>query len=113
MAPLFPSSPMKVDAGCLSDGNHTATDPKYTTMIISGAVGDVERNDNCPGDASLASVTTACSSAYGYGVMTVVSATELRWDFTAWSTPIGVGSVVAPPVDYTDTYTIKRSAPPA
>ena len=113
MAPLYPSgSSWQVDTACLSPDNHTATDPKFTTMIVSGAVGDVERNDGCPGDARLVPVTTACSAAYGYGVINVVSATELHWNFTAWSTPIGAGAVDAPPVDYVDSYAILRSTPP-
>lgn len=89
MLPLVPTTPWKVDSACASADNHTYVDPLYTTMIVSGAVGDVERNDSCPGDASLNRVTTACSAAYGYGIVTVQSATELRWDFSAWSTPIG------------------------
>jgi hypothetical protein len=114
LAPLFPgTTPWQVDAACLSDGNHTARDCKFTHMIVSGAIGDVERNDNCPGQANLVPVTTACSSAYGYGVLTVVSATEATWNFTAWTTPIGSAAAAAPPVDYVDTYTVLRSAPPA
>ena len=97
MAPLFPSSPMKVDAGCLSDGNHTATDPKYTTMIISGAVGDVERNDGCPGDPSLAGVVPTCTSQYGYGTLAIHNSTHAYWQFTAKPTPIGEARHGRPP----------------
>ena len=112
MAPIYPTTPWQVDVACLSNNNHTATDPKFMTMIVSGAIGDVERNDGCPGAANLVPVTTACSAAYGYGILTVSSATKVSWSFTAWTTPIGA-VLKAPPVDYTDTYEVLRSAPPA
>ena len=89
MAPIYPTTPWQVDVACLSNNNHTATDPKFMTMIVSGAIGDVERNDGCPGAANLVPVTTACSAAYGYGILTVSSATKVSWSFTAWTTPIG------------------------
>jgi hypothetical protein len=118
-APLFPSasgSSLSVDSACLSADNHTYTDPKFTTMIVSGAPGDVERNDACPGDPTHAYVTTACSSGYGYGRFAIHNSTYLRWDFVALETPIGVEARkagAAAPVTYTDWVAISRSAPPA
>ena len=58
-------------------------------MIVSGAPGDVERNDACPGDPSLKNIVPTCTPQYGYGIMTVVNATELHWSFAAKPTPIG------------------------
>jgi hypothetical protein len=85
-------------------------------MIVSGAPGDVERNDACPGDPTHAYVTTACSSGYGYGTFAVHNSTYLRWDFVALETPIGVEARkagAAAPVTYADWVAISRSAPPA
>ena len=89
------------------------------TMIVSGAPGDVERNDACPGDASVAHITPACSPGYGYGTFTAFNATHFYWNFTAVQTPIGAdgsGKGRAPgvgaPVTYQDHLWIIRSAPP-
>ena len=90
MAPLYPSgSSWQVDTACLSPDNHTATDPKFTTMFVSGAVGDVERNDGCPGDPSLAGIVVTCTSQYGYGTLAIHNATHAFWQFQARPTPIG------------------------
>lgn len=101
----------KVDAACARNGNHTYIDPKYVTMIVSGAPGDVERNDACPGSDALAPFMPACSAAYGYGTFAVPNATHLRWNFTATQTPIGAGAGRV--VTYTDELWIVRSQPPA
>jgi hypothetical protein len=111
-----------VDKASVSADNHTYTDPKYVTMIVSGAPGDVERNDGCPGDASIAPLLVTCSSGYGYGIFTVHNSTALYWEFTAQQTPIGATGTAggkgrrwagAAPVTYRDYLWIRRSAPPA
>ena len=94
-------------------------DPKYVTMIVSGALGDVERNDACPGDASLSPFMPACSEAYGYGTFTAPNATHLHWNFTGQQTPIGSTRLsdgypsMTGAVTYTDELWIVRSTPPA
>jgi hypothetical protein len=105
------------------------------TMIISGAPGDVERNDACPGNDAIEYLTPACSPGYGYGILVPHNATHLFWNFTALQTPIGeqearegggnfglrgsskssaalLGEAGAP-VTYSDHLWIVRSAPPA
>ena len=105
----------EADYACARDGNHTYVDPKYVTMIVSGALGDVERNDGCPGNAALSPFMPACSDAYGYGSFAALNATHLHWNFTAVQTPIGGqaphGNGGA--VTYTDELWIVRSSPPA
>jgi hypothetical protein len=130
--PLDPSDPahVVVDTACLSPDNHTYTDPSFVTMIISGAPGDVERNDGCPGNDAIEPFTPACSPGYGYGVFSVHNSTYLRWDFTAVETPIGTdggrtpktalrggsssssAAADAAPVTYTDFVIIQRSKAP-
>lgn len=108
----------KADINSMSADNHTSTDPAYLTMIVSGAPGDVERNDGCPGDNTVAPITPACSSGYGYGTFTPMNATHLYWQFTADTTPIGADPVDVAlghvdTVSYTDYLWIVRSSPPA
>jgi hypothetical protein len=79
----------EADHTAVSDDSFTYTNPKYVTMIVSGAPGDVERNDACPGDPSLKPITPACTSSYGYGIFTVFNASHIYWEFTAKPTPIG------------------------
>jgi acid phosphatase type 7 len=114
--PLLPSSDgtsIEYDKDCLSADNHTYTDPKYITMITSGAPGDVERNDACPGSAEVAPFLPACSSAYGYGWFTVYNSTVLRWDFEAQQTDIGSESGAKDAViTYTDYVIIKKTKAP-
>ena len=86
--PFYPTTG-KVDTSSVSADNHTYTNPQYVTMIVSGAPGDVERNDACPGDPSLSYIIPTCTPQYGYGIMTVVNSTHIYWEFTAKSTPIG------------------------
>ena len=73
----------------MSADGHTYTSPKYVTMIVSGAPGDVERNDACPGDPSLKDFVPTCTAQYGYGILTVHNASALHWSFEAKPTPIG------------------------
>lgn len=118
-APVFPQSAdpslnqTYVDWASMSSDNHTYTNPKYPTMIVSGAPGDVERNDACPGDDRVAPYTPACSPGYGYGTVQVWNSTHLYWQFTALQTPIGEhrramreaeaqGLPAPAPVTYTD-----------
>ena len=75
----------------MSADGHTYTRPRFVPMIVSGAPGDVERNDACPGDPSLKPITPTCSEQYGYGILTVHNASALEWVFTAEPTPIGGG----------------------
>lgn len=81
------------DVACMSPDNHTYSACKYVIPIISAAPGDVERNDACPGDASVAPITPACTSSYGYGTLAIFNATTALWNFTAQATPIGEGRV--------------------
>ena len=110
----FPNYPTTgdVDKACVSSDNHTYTNPKYTTMIVSGAPGDVERKDACPGDPSLSHMIPTCSSQYGYGTFTVFNSTHMYWQFTAKPTPIG-GKVRRPAyreqAGYTDYLWIVKS----
>ena len=80
---------MDADKASVSADGHTYTRPKYVTMIVSGAPGDVERNDGCPGDPSLKDFVPSCTAQYGYGIMTVHNASALEWNFQAEPTPIG------------------------
>lgn len=89
--PFLPTT-KDADAASVSPDGHTYTRPKYVTMIVSGAPGDVERNDACPGDPSLKSLVPTCTAQYGYGIMTVHNASALYWAFTADPTPIGDAS---------------------
>ena len=79
----------EVDTASVSSDKHTYTNPKFLTMIVSGAPGDVERNDNCPGDPSLQHLIPSCTAQYGYGIFTVYNRTHIYWEFTAKPTPIG------------------------
>lgn len=83
---------MAVDSASVSADGHTYTRPKYVTMIVSGAPGDVERNDACPGDPSLKNFVPSCTAQYGYGIFTVHNASALYWEFTAEPTPIGAAA---------------------
>jgi hypothetical protein len=89
-APYDPVAKVADTAAVSADG-HTYTAPAYPVMIVSGAPGDVERNDACPGDPSLRDIVLACTPQYGYGIMTVHNATHVQWAFTAKPTPIGSG----------------------
>ena len=80
-------------------------------MIVSGALGDVERNDGCPGSDILVPFMPACSAGYGYGTFTAPNATHLYWNFTALQTPIGAS--LQRTVTYTDELWIVRSKAPA
>ena len=72
-------------------------------MIVSGAPGDVERNDACPGDPSLRDIVPSCTEQYGYGIMNVHNSTHIYWEFTAKPTPIGSHRVpVTQQAGYTD-----------
>ena len=77
------------DAVCMSSDNHTYTRCTFPISIVSGAPGDVERNDGCPGDPSLAGVVPTCTSQYGYGTLALHNSTHAFWQFTAKPTPIG------------------------
>lgn len=79
----------EADTASVSADSRTYTSPKFVTMIVSGAPGDVERNDACPGDPSLKHLTPTCTEQYGYGIFTVHNATALSWNFEAKPTPIG------------------------
>jgi hypothetical protein len=103
----------QADTACLSADNHTYTDPHFMTMIVSGAPGDVERNDACPGDASIEPLLTDCSPAYGYGSFSAYNATHLFWRFVGDLTPIGDKRAGVASVTHEDWLWIKRSAPPA
>ena len=98
----------QVDTAAVSADSHTYTRPKFVTMIVSGAPGDVERNDACPGDPSLKDIVPTCTPQYGYGILTVHNASAVTWEFTAEATPIGVGRgprrrpFLAPQAGYTD-----------
>lgn len=85
--PFFP--PSSTDPGSVSADKHTYTSPSFVTMIVSGAPGDVERNDACPGDPENKDIIPACTAQYGYGRFTVFNASALYWEFTAVPTPIG------------------------
>ena len=71
-----------VDTKCLSDANHTYTDPKYMTLIISGAPGDVEGQGSCTGTAWLDPLRPACDEKYGYGMFSVI-VSVLDWTHCA------------------------------
>jgi hypothetical protein len=93
------------DTAAVSADGHTYTKPKYVTMIVSGAPGDVERNDACPGDPSLKDLVPTCTAQYGYGILTVHNASAVTWQFTAEPTPIGSGRrrpFLEPQAGYTD-----------
>ncbi len=77
------------DTASMSPDNHTCTDPKSMTFIVSGAPGDVEKNDACPGDPALGYLVPTCSSLYGYGVASAINATHFLWNYTTRPTPIG------------------------
>ena len=78
------------DTACMTGGdNHTYTRCAHPIMIISGAPGDVERNDACPGDPSLAKIVVTCTPQYGYGTLAIHNDTHAYWQFTAKPTPIG------------------------
>ena len=112
----LPYNPVTKQVGTASADNHTYLDPTLMTMIVSGAPGDVERNDACPGDASVAAFTPSCTPAYGYGIFTAFNATHFLWSFEAQQTPIGAArhpGNAAPPVTFRDHVWIVRSAPPA
>jgi len=98
------------DRASVSADGHTYTNPKSVAMIVSGAPGDVERNDACPGDASLRDIVSSCTPQYGYGIMTVFNATHVRWDFTAKPTPIGGRVPVTAQAGYTDFVWIVKTA---
>ena len=84
----YDPTPKRVDNASVSADAHTYTSPDAVVMIVSGAPGDVERNDACPGDASLRDIVPTCTPHYGYGTFTV-NATTFAWQFTAQPTPIG------------------------
>ena len=113
--PLLPTTGGGVadaDFACVSGDSYTYTDPKFVTMIVSGAPGDVERNDACPGDPSLKQYSIRCSPDYGYGRLAVENATHATWTFEARQTPIGGsgGGVGEAPITYTDRVTIVKTA---
>jgi hypothetical protein len=111
--PLFPSaSGLQTDFAALSNGNATYTDPQYTVMMVSGAPGDHERNDACPVYDSMAQYQIACSMTYGYGILTIDSATRLSWEFTGRTTDIGESPRNLGPIDYYDEFEIVRTRPP-
>jgi hypothetical protein len=118
---LLPYYPVTKQVGRASADNHTYVDPEFTVMILSGAPGDIERNDECPSSGAVHAIAPACSSGYGYGVFTPFNATHLYWSFTAKETPIGADGArvskgapaAAAPVTYEDYLWIVRSAPPA
>ena len=73
----------------MSADNKTYTNCTHPIQIVSGAPGDVERNDGCPGDPSLAGIVVTCTSQYGYGTLAIHNATHAFWQFQARPTPIG------------------------
>ena len=84
------SVPGKVaDTACMSEDNHTYTGCAYPISIVSGAPGDVERNDACPGDPALSGIVVACTPQYGYGTLAIHNTTHAFWNFAAKPTPIG------------------------
>ena len=73
----------------MSPDNHTYSGCKYPIQIVSGAPGDVERNDGCPGDPSLSKIVVTCTPQYGYGTLAIHNSSHAYWQFTAEPTPIG------------------------
>jgi hypothetical protein len=112
--PMFPTATgLQTDFAALSNGNTTYTDPSYTVMLLSGAPGDHERNDACPVYPSMQPFQMACSMTYGYGILSIDSATHLSWEYTGRTTDIGESPSNLGPVDYNDQFEIVRTAPPA
>jgi len=101
------------DFASVLDANTTYRDPLYTTMILSGAPGDHERNDACPVYPELAALQLACSMSYGYGILSIDSPTRLSWAYTGRMTDIGESPRNLGPIDYFDQFEIVRSAPPS
>ena len=73
------------DTACMAAGgdNHTYTRCAHPISIVSGAPGDVERNDACPGDPSLGKIVVTCTPQYGYGTLAIHNSTHSYWSFTA------------------------------
>jgi hypothetical protein len=86
-----------VDNAAVSADGHTYTQPKYMITIVSGASGDVEKDDSC-GAGGSPSIT--CSENYGWGILVPVNATVATWTFHT-VTADGPG-----PRDYADSLTI-------
>ena len=86
-----------VDNAAVSADGHVYTNPKYMVTIVSGASGDVEKDDSCGAGGS---PSLTCSENYGWGILVPVNATVATWAFHTVSSD-GPG-----PKDYSDTLTI-------
>ena len=86
-----------VDNAAVSADGHVYTNPKYMVTIVSGASGDVEKDDSCGAGGS---PSLTCSENYGWGIFTPLNATVATWNFHTVN-PDGPG-----PKDYADSLTI-------
>lgn len=86
----------EVDTSCISADGSTYTNPKFPTVIISGASGD--REDDSPYDAPFPTQTG--TQNYGYGLFTPVDKNKATWTFKTVQAD-GPG-----PADYSDSLTI-------
>ena len=90
------------DYDCISADNSTYTNPKYPTLIVTGAPGDIEVNpDHCSEKWQLAG---KCSGNYGYGYFKVWNASVATW---FWNTTVPVKGSPVP--NYSDSLTIVKS----
>ena len=85
-----------MDTASISADGATYTNPKFPTVIISGASGD--REDDSPYDAPFPTQTG--TQNYGYGLFTPVDKNKATWSFKTVQAD-GPG-----PADYSDSLTI-------
>lgn len=94
----YDSVTQEVDTASVSADGSTYTNPKYMTVIVSGASGDIEGDDGYQKE----SPSYTGTENYGWGVWQPLNATHATWNFHTVKVDNG-------PADYSDSLTIVKT----
>jgi hypothetical protein len=89
----------EVDTASVSADGATYTEPKYPTVIVTGASGDIEKDDAYTKE----SPSFTGTENYGWGIWTPLNSSHATWSFKT------VKADGAGPADYTDALTIVKT----
>jgi hypothetical protein len=94
----YDSVTKEVDSASVSADGSTYTEPKFMTVIVTGASGDIEADDRYVKE----SPSFTGTENYGWGIFTALNSSHAVWDFHTVKTDNG-------PADYTDHLTIIKT----